>query len=129
MKINYAFCNGEHDTVDVDEELGRFIMDSRRAEHANNERQRYHCYPLFDENDKEIELADWRQPGDAIEKEELRDELRDMLNLLTDVQRRRLLMLAAGMSSREIAEREGTSHTAVLLSIQQARKKIINKMK
>jgi len=43
---------------------------------------------------------------------------------LTDIQKQRLLMLANGMSVREIARREGKDHKTVLESIEAARKKI-----
>ena len=126
MKITYEFCNGERDTVEVDEELGEFLMESRRLEENLERKERYHCCPLFDDNDKEIELADWRQPIDAIEENELRDELREMLKMLTETQRKRLLLFAGGMSLREIARQEGCDHKAVLKSITQVHARLKN---
>ena len=127
MKITYEFCNGEKTIAEVDEELGDFIMESRRLEENGHRRERYHCYPFYDENDKEIELADWRQPIDLIEQAELREELQEMLGLLTETQRRRLLLFAGGLSYREIARREGCDHKAVKKSLDQAREKILKK--
>ena len=45
------------------------------------------------------------------------------LDKLSETQQRRLLMLADGLSIREIARREGVDHRAVRESIEAARKK------
>ena len=44
MKIKYAFLDGTVTEVEVSEEIGAVIIDSRKAEHAQDERHRYHCY-------------------------------------------------------------------------------------
>ena len=44
MKIKYAFLDGTMTEVEVSDEIGAVIIDSRKAEHAQNERHRYHCY-------------------------------------------------------------------------------------
>ena len=46
------------------------------------------------------------------------------LTLLTEVQRSRFLMYAAGLSTHEIARREGTNQKSVHESIEAARKKL-----
>ncbi|MGN0764307.1 MAG: sigma factor-like helix-turn-helix DNA-binding protein, partial [Aristaeellaceae bacterium] len=46
------------------------------------------------------------------------------LALLTEVQRSRFLMYAAGLSTHEIARREGTNQKSVHESIEAARKKL-----
>ena len=43
MKITYKSVTGEVTEVEVSEEIGNFILDSRREEHNANERQRYHA--------------------------------------------------------------------------------------
>ena len=40
MKIKYKFATGEATEVEVSEEIGTVILDSKRAEHAGNERKR-----------------------------------------------------------------------------------------
>ena len=44
MKIKYAFLDGTVTEVEVSDEIGVVIIDSRKAEHAQDERHRYHCY-------------------------------------------------------------------------------------
>lgn len=43
MIIKYKFATGEVTEVEVSDEIGTVILDSRREEHANNERHRYSC--------------------------------------------------------------------------------------
>ena len=46
MKIKYTFADGTTTEVEVSEEVGAVVIESRKAEHAQDERQRYHCpYP------------------------------------------------------------------------------------
>ncbi len=42
MKIKYAFLDGTVTEVEVSDEIGAVIIDSRKAEHAQDERHRYH---------------------------------------------------------------------------------------
>ena len=44
MKISYTFANGENSEVEVNEEIGTFILDSRREEDNLGRKERYHCY-------------------------------------------------------------------------------------
>ena len=46
MIIKYKFATGEVTEVDVSDEIGAVITASRKAEHALEERNRYHCYSL-----------------------------------------------------------------------------------
>ena len=48
MKITYAFADGTTSVVEVDDEIGAYIMDSRRHEDNNDRRHRYHNYSLND---------------------------------------------------------------------------------
>ncbi len=58
------------------------------------------------------------------------DLMRQALNTLTDTQRRRLVMChVSGMTSREIADAEGTAQTAIVKSIHAAEKKIVEYFK
>ena len=38
MKIKYVFANGDTSEVEVSEEIGAIIIDSRKAEHAQQEK-------------------------------------------------------------------------------------------
>ena len=53
MKIKYEFVTGEKVVIDVSDEVGTIVQVSRKAEHANNERHRYHA--AFSLNDMAYE--------------------------------------------------------------------------
>lgn len=124
MKIRYEFANGEVTEVEVSEEVGAVIVESRKEEHAQQEKQRYHCYS-YDAIDFEgVEYADPKTPESLYEEDEDKKKIELALSTLTPAQRRRILMLADGMSVREIARYEGSDHKSVLESINRAKKKI-----
>lgn len=125
MKITYAFADGTTSVVEVDDEIGAYIMDSRRQEDNDNRRHRYHNYSLdavaYEGND--YGRCDTYSFDD--EAKELAAHVRDAFSHLTDTQRRRMQMLSKGMTLREIADAEGTSHLAIYYSIEEARKKFL----
>ena len=47
MKIIYTFDNGETSEVEVSEEIGAVIIDSRREEDSRSRMERRHCYGLL----------------------------------------------------------------------------------
>jgi len=125
MKIKYEFADGTVSIVEVSDEIGGIIVDSRKAEHAQQEKQRYHCYSLDAIDYEGMEYADPETPESIFLREELSKELSDALATLNETQRRRLLMYAGGLSYREIARREGLSEKkSVIECIEGARKKL-----
>lgn len=127
MKIKYEFADGTVSEVEVSTEIGSVIVESRKAEKAADERERYHRE--FSMDGAEYEGTDWAEtagPEEIAMGVATRSELRQMLKLLTPVQRRRLLAYANGLTYREIAYMEGTQIKAVQDSITQARKKLQN---
>lgn len=125
MKIKYKFATGEVTKVEVSEEIGAVITVSRRAEHALEERNRRHCYSIDAVDYEGMEYTDPDTPESIHEKSERDKMLYAALETLTETQRRRLLMLADGLSYREIARREGVSdHKKIIKSIDGARAKI-----
>ena len=46
MKVEYKFADGTVSEVEVSEEIGTYIMDSRRKENSANRKERYHCSSL-----------------------------------------------------------------------------------
>ena len=126
MLIKWKFINGETSEVEIeDETLGHYILDSRRKEHALSERERYHCPYSYDAANYEgLGYADSKEDGQEDTKEEKR-RLYDALGKLSDVQRRRLMMLADGLSLREIARREGVDIKTLRESVCGARKKFL----
>ena len=128
MKIKYESVTGEITEVEVSEEIGAVIIDSRRKEENLARKERYHCYSLdaikYGDNDKFAPTT-----GETPLTELIRDEdnsyIYEAFSKLPDIQQRRLLKLATGMSMREIAREEGVDVKAVFKSITSARKKFL----
>lgn len=126
MKIRYTFDNGETSEVEVSEEIGTVIMDSRRVELNRNRRERYYCQSL---DSIDYEGSEYASPDFAEEilngTEELNERVQEAFSHLTETQQRRMLMLIAGLSEQAIAEKEGVNIRAVVESIGYARKKFL----
>ena len=122
MKIKYEFINGEKTEIEVEENIGTWILDSRRVEENLARKERYHCYS----SDAAWEGEDYAVP-DTPESLILRKyenkRLISALGELTEVQKRRFIKFAEGISIREIARQEGANFKSVYDSIEQARKK------
>lgn len=126
MLIKYKFADGEVTEVEVSEEIGTVILDSRRAEHANNERHRYHT--AFSLDDMAYEDRDYFSETDTPEEAFVRKESAQrrevMLSQLTPVQKRRFEMFEDGMSIAEIARLEKAAFNSVKESIESAQRKL-----
>ena len=126
MKITWEFADGTKSEIEAPDDIGTVILDSRREEDNLDRKERYHCYSIdaLAYGDKDIHSP---TSGVTPESEFLLAEdnarIAEALSALTDVQRRRLLMLASGMSLRDIAKAEGSNHKSVEESINSARKK------
>ena len=126
MKITYKFTDATRSEVEVSEEIGTLIIDSRREEENAARKERYHCWSLdaIDYEGAEYSVPDFTDT--LFDGSNERDALvRAAFSRLSDVQRRRLLMLASGLSLREIARREGKDIKTVRESIDGARKKFL----
>lgn len=122
MKINYTFANGENSEVEVDEEIGTFILDSRREEENLGRKERYHCYSMDAADYEGREYADTETPETVLEQETEAQWVAEVMAAMPDVQRRRLLLYAEGKTLREIARMEGVDHKAVKKSVEAAKK-------
>lgn len=126
MKIKYKFATGETTEVEVSEEIGAMVIDSRRKEHADNERHRYHTAFSIDAaeyKDKDYFSTDGDSETHLI-AEELSKELEAALAQLTPAQRRRFKRYADGVTIAEIARSEGAAFNSVKESVESARKKL-----
>ena len=123
MKINYTFANGENLEVEVNVEIGTFILDSRREEDNLGRKERYHCYSLDAAEFEGEEMADCETPETVLMGQLENHQIEESLGCLSEVQKRRILMLAQGLSVREIARREGKEIKTIRESIDDARKK------
>ena len=125
MKIKYKFADGTTSEVEVTDEIGAYINESRKDEHAQNERQRYHCYS-YDacsyEGSEYGVCDDYSFDDDC---EEQRKRLKTAFSKLTETQKRRLKKYASGKTLQEIATSEGVSFQSVAESIESARKKFL----
>lgn len=122
MKIRYEFADGTVSEVEVEESIGTVIIEDRRLEDNLDRKERYHCYSM---EAAEFEGSDYgtdETPETQMEKELDAERIAHALDELSETQRRRLLMLADGMSMREIARQENVRHRAVVKSIEGARK-------
>lgn len=129
MKLSYEFNNGETAEIEVSEEIGNMIMESRREECNQDRKQRAHCYSLDDIDFEGLDFADPETPASIMEKEDDENEfyktMRTALETLTPTQKRRFLLYVRGLSLREIARREYVSdHKKISKSIEAARKKL-----
>ncbi len=126
MKVTYKFNNGDVTEVDVAEEIGEVIVDSRRTESSAERKEQRHCYSL---NALVYEGEEYAAPDFT---EEMFDDwherdahVREAFSKLSEVQKQRLIMLAAGLSVREIARCEGKNFKSVYESIEAAKKKFL----
>lgn len=128
MKIKYEFATGEVTEIEVEDSIGEIILESRRLESNGDRKERYHCYSFdalqYGDKDRFAPATD-ETPDMAEERKEADKHLWDVFGKLSEVQQRRMLMLAAGMSMHQIAEKEGVNYRAVYDSIAAARKKFL----
>ena len=122
MKIKYTFDNGENSEVEVNEEIGAVILESRRKEENMERNRRRRCYSLDDVDFEGDDFADERTPESLFMEQLDNEHIKETLDKLSETQRRRLLMYAEGMSIEEIARVEGVYHTSISRSIEAARK-------
>ena len=122
MKIYYTFNNGENSEIEVNEEIGEVILESRRKEENMERNRRRRCYSLDDVDFEGDDFADERTPESLFMEQLDNEHIKETLDKLSETQRRRLLMYAEGMSIEEIARVEGVYHTSISRSIEAARK-------
>ena len=123
MKIKYKFVDGTVAEVEVDESIGTVIKESRRLEGNLARKESYHCYSLEAIQYEGAEYSDGETPETKMERELDTERIAQALDGLSEVQRRRLLMLAEGKSVNEIARKEGVHHSVISETISAARKK------
>lgn len=125
MKITYEFATGEVAEIEVTDEIGSVIIDSRREEESLTRKERRHCYSLdaITYEGEEYAAEDFTEALLCNAEEQQR--IREALSHLTEVQRRRLLLHADGLSYHEIAGREGKNVRAIFESIEGAKKKFL----
>ena len=126
MKIQYESVTKKVTEIDVDEIFGTVILDSRKVENANDQFEYRHSpYHLgsLDYDGKEYATAD--TPESQTVASEYSKKINAAFSTLTEVQKRRILLLADGKSMREISRIENVDIKSVRESIEAARKKFL----
>ena len=123
MKINYTFNNGENLEVEVSEELGAVILESRKKEENMERNRRRRCYSLNCMDFEGEDFADERTPETLFFEQIDNEHILETLDKLSETQRRRLLMLASGMSISDLARHENRDFRTVYDSLEAAKKK------
>jgi hypothetical protein len=123
MKITWNFADGTTSEVEVNEELGNYITASRKEENSAERRHRRHCYSLDAILYEGKEYGTSTTPEDDAEAEAQQKRINETFSHLTEKQQQRLLMLADGLSCREIARHEGADYKSVYESIEAGKKK------
>ena len=125
MIIKYKFATGEVTEVDVSDEIGAVITASRKAEHALEERNRYHCYSLDAIDYEGLEYGECDEYPIEDDSAERTERIKAAFSQLTGTQQRRLRLYADGRTLREIAALENTKFQSVAESIEAAKKKFL----
>lgn len=126
MKVKYEFNNGDVTEVEVSEEIGAMIIDSRREEESAERKHRRHCYSMDAAVYEGLEYGTEDFTEALFDDAEERDaRVREAFSHLSEIQQKRLLLLAGGMSVREIAWRKGKNFRTVYDSIEAAKKKFL----
>ena len=120
MKISYSYVTGEKTEVEVNANVGEFITANRRAEDSADRKERRHCISL---DGIQYEGQEFGTRDNSEDTDERDEKVRRAFSQLTGVQKRRIVMLAGGLSEREIARREGKDYKSVHESIVAAKKK------
>ena len=104
-------------------EIGNYITASRREECNLARKERYHCYSLDAIDYEGPEYATDTTPETDLIREEDVARINTALDKLSETKKRRLLMLADGLSVNEIARIEGVAPNAAWKSTEGSRKK------
>ena len=123
MKINYTFNNGENSEVEVNEEIGAVILESRRKEENLARKERYHCVSMDNSEFEGVDFIDETTPEVLFMEQIDNEHIKETLDKLSETQRRRLLMLASGMSISDIARQENRDFRTVYDSLEAAKRK------
>lgn len=123
MKVAYKFVDGHISVVEVDDEIGAFILDSRREDENLARKERAHNISLDAvtfEGEQYGKRDSYPSEDDSGERMKL---IRNEFDRLPEPQKRRLTMYINGMTLREIACVEDVSFQSVGKSICAAQKK------
>ena len=114
MKIKYKFANGEISYVEVSDEVGQAILDSRRKEASLDKKEYRHSACSIDAVEFEgEEFADEHTPESLLFNKEEAGRVKEFIETLTERQKRCLELKLEGKSIAEIAKLENVSFMTV----------------
>ena len=132
MLIRYEFNDGDVMEIEVDDEIGMTILQSRKEESSDRRQYRRQTLSLDAANDKSSWMrTNEHNPDSFLDREELEEmrqrrseEIREIMNQLSDKQTE----LAQAMHDKKFtqedyAEKKGVSQSAISQQIRTLRKK------
>lgn len=122
MQITYKFADGTTSVAEVDEEIGAFIMESRRQEANDDRRQRYHNYSL---DSIVYEGCEYGRCDEYPAEDDSDERFEAAMATLTEVQRRRLSLRIKGWTFQRISDAEGIDLKSCRESVHAAEKKFL----
>lgn len=127
MKLRYTFITNETIEVEVTEDIGLFIMESRHQEELNDRKESRRHYHYDADDIYEGSEYGAEDPGIlALFTTDAQDRLAFVMSVLTDNQREVIKALYIdGLSGKEYAARKDISEAAVT----KAKKAALEKMK
>ena len=124
MKIKYKFANGEISYVEVSDEVGQAILESRRKESSLDKKEYRHSACSIDVIEFEgEEFAEKDTPESLLFNKEEDARVKEFFATLTETQRRRLEMRLNGMNLRQICLAEKADNKTVRETFEQIQKK------
>ena len=123
MIIKWKFTDGTVSEVEVEKEIGSFILDSRRKEENANRNCRRNNYSLDAITYEGMEYS----YEDAYPSETMTmNDIAKAMSKLTPTQRRRLLKRLQGKTIAQIAKEEGAADSSVFESIESGKNNLKN---
>jgi len=132
MKIRYEFANGDVMEIEVEDEIGMFILQSRRQESSEGRKHRRWNRSLDAANDKSSWIrSDEHNPDDLLDRasqEEDRMRKSEEIRETVDQLKGRQKELAYAMKNKKFtqekyAEKKGVTQQAISSQVQTIRKK------
>ena len=118
MIVNYKFVNGDTAEVEVSDEIGNVILESRREEETAERMARKRCWSIDALEYEGLDYAVSDSPfEDEFEDERYIRALRQACHTLTPTQKKRFMLYLQGRTVREIAAIEDTAANAIQLSL------------
>ena len=125
MKIKYEFVDGDVE-VEVSDKWASIIDELDRLERNNDKKEKRRHYSFEACTYEGMDFVNETTPESIFEQRCSDIHISNILEKMSDVQKRRLMMFIDGKSYREFGRIEDVSHSAVRKSIEAAKKIFFN---